>query len=139
MHNINSDAIQHLADFNRQLFLIDIDDEKCTNATKTTYEKDSAKAYADMNDCLTGKTEVPKPTDPPATDAPATDPPATNAPATDPPATDAPATDAPATDPPATDAPSTEDPEPAPEDKLPEEDIYMLRKALEARLKNRRY
>ncbi|TMW49973.1 hypothetical protein DOY81_004964 [Sarcophaga bullata] len=127
MHSINSDAIQHLADLNRQLLLIDLDDEKCTNTTKNTYEKESAKAYSDMTSCLSGLTEVPKPTDPPATDAPATDPPATNAPATDPPATDAPATD-----PPATDAPSTEDPEPAPEDRLPEEDIYMLRKALEA-------
>lgn len=129
MHNINSDAIQHLADFNRQLFLIDIDDEICTNATKKTYEQDSAKAYSDMNDCLTGKSGVPKPTDPPATDAPATD-----APATDPPATDAPATD-----PPATDAPSTEAPEPAPEDRLPEEDIYLLRRALEGRMKKRHY
>lgn len=116
MHKLNSDAIQHLADFNRQLFLIEIDDEMCTNATKSTYEKNTGKTYAEMNDCLLGKTPVPKPTDPSTTEPPTTTT-----------TTEEPTTTTTTVEP--------ESEETAPEDKMPEEDIYMLRQALEKRLK----
>ncbi|KAI8124174.1 hypothetical protein CVS40_5437 [Lucilia cuprina] len=114
MYGINADASEHLSALIEEFRLINNREYKCTNETKRQYEKDSAKAYEELNSCILGLTEVPLPTEAPVeTEAPEV--------------TEKPVqTEAPAeTEPPV----ETE----APENRLPEEDIPSLRKKIQSR------
>ncbi|KNC26401.1 hypothetical protein FF38_03322 [Lucilia cuprina] len=59
MYSINANASQELAALREQYYLIRTDEYRCTNSTKRVYEKESAEAYANLNSCILGNSEIP--------------------------------------------------------------------------------
>lgn len=65
MYAINANASQELAALREEYYLIETQEYRCTNDTKRAYEKESTEAYALLNSCILGQSEVP--TAPPPT------------------------------------------------------------------------
>ncbi|KAM7348563.1 uncharacterized protein ACRADG_007834 [Cochliomyia hominivorax] len=65
MYLINVDSSEYLADLQEEFRLIINKEYRCTNETKRTYERDSAQAYEELNNCISGISEVQPPTEAP--------------------------------------------------------------------------
>ncbi|TMW49964.1 hypothetical protein DOY81_004955 [Sarcophaga bullata] len=64
VYDINANASQELAQLRQEYYLIQSDEFKCTNASKRYYEEKSAAAYASLNSCILGTSDVPTITPP---------------------------------------------------------------------------
>lgn len=138
LYQVSTDATLELANLNETLRQIQSEETYCETQAKVTYENASEQAYADLNSCMLGLSQVPTTTEAPSssaapsTAAPTTSPsvspssststgtviPATNVP----PTTIAPSSSAPGTTVPATSGDTTDNVDVKPE----EEELFKF-------------
>ncbi|KAM7349083.1 uncharacterized protein ACRADG_008155 [Cochliomyia hominivorax] len=59
MYGINANASRELANLRENYYLIEAQEFRCTNETKRAYERESTEAYAHLNSCILGQSEIP--------------------------------------------------------------------------------